>query len=92
MTTNEIIDLIDEVGKDFGLFREEKTHLKRFFLMEYCTAWMSVGTIARYTGTKERSMVYRSVKIVQDSPQFRLPAHKINYLIRANILGHRNKF
>lgn len=83
MTSDEIIELVDKNA--IGFTMEEKRHFHRFFLSEYCSSFMSYGSIARKTGIRERSMVYRSIKIIQTTFDYWRTAHQINQLIRAEL-------
>ena len=83
MTAEEIMQIVDL--KAVGYTFEEKRHLHRFFLHEYCSSWMSISTIAHRTGIKERSMVYRSIKIVQDVRSYWVTAHQINHIIKKKL-------
>lgn len=83
MTAEEIMSIVDINAVGYTL--EEKRHFHRFFLHEYCSGWMAMSTIAKATGVKERSMVYRSIKIIQEVRSYWLTAHQINHIIKKKL-------
>lgn len=85
MTAEQIMLHVDMIATTLTM--EERTHLKRFFLVEYCSAWMPIRAIALATGIMESSRrnVYRSVKLVQQRRDYWITAHQINHAIKKKL-------
>lgn len=84
MTPEEIKSLVTDVAKEELFSQSEANNLARYFIYNYCKAWLTVGSIARMYNVSKHS-VHMSFRAVEDR-KYQFAKNKINRIINERLV------